>query len=253
MTYPPQQPGPYGQQPGEGQQPGYGQQPPPGYGQPQQNPYGHQGPPGGGFQQGPYGQQPPPPGYGQPGPHGQQPYGQPGGFGGPPPPKKSNTGLIIGVVIGVLVLVGGGITAAVLLTGNSSGSSSSNSGGSDEAAEVKKVAEEYYAAGVSGDTAKAKSMACQEVLDEAKEAEKKLESLTPEQRKQAEDLAKQLKPAVKVNDVTVSGDEAMVKINVSTSLGGQNSSVDTEVKFKKISGDWKFCTLTKDIKIPTTR
>jgi hypothetical protein len=139
MTYPPQQPGPYGQP----------------------------GPPSGGFpQQGPpgYGQQQ---GYGQPGPYGQQPpYGQPGpgGFGGPPP-KKSNTGLIIGVVLGVLVLVGGGITAAVLLSGdkdpkspsvaaqsdtNQSGndptkpttpSSKSSSSGGDSAA--KDVAEEF--------------------------------------------------------------------------------------------------------------
>ncbi|SDK11567.1 hypothetical protein SAMN04488074_104283 [Lentzea albidocapillata subsp. violacea] len=104
MTYPPQQPGPYGQQPP--QQPGYGQQPQPGYGQ-QPGQYGQQPPPGYGQQPGQYGQQP----FGQP-------YGQPGGFGGPPP-KKSNTGLIIGVVVGVLVLVGGGITAAVLLSGDS--------------------------------------------------------------------------------------------------------------------------------------
>ena len=50
MTYPPQQPGPYGQQPPPGgpygqqppQQPGYGQQPPPGYGQQPQPGYGQQ-------------------------------------------------------------------------------------------------------------------------------------------------------------------------------------------------------------------
>ncbi|GLY51618.1 hypothetical protein [Lentzea sp. NBRC 102530] len=132
MTYPPQQPGPYGQgpqQPGHGQQPpqpGYGQQPPPGYGQQQpQGPYGRpgqQGPPSGGFPQqqpGPYGQPQQDP-YGRPGQYGQpQGYSQPGGFGGPPP-KKSNTGLVIGVVVGVLVLVGGGVTAAVLLSGDDS-------------------------------------------------------------------------------------------------------------------------------------
>jgi hypothetical protein len=155
MTYPPQQPGPYGQQPqpggpygqqppqqpgyGQQPQPGYGQQPPPGYGQqpqpgygqpgqygqPQQDPFGQQGPQSGGFPQQGYGQQPQP---GQPGPYGQQqPYGQPGGFGGPPPPKKSNTGMIIGVIIGVLVLVGGGVTAAVLLSRDDSSSNNTAS------------------------------------------------------------------------------------------------------------------------------
>ncbi|MFB6622034.1 MULTISPECIES: hypothetical protein [unclassified Streptomyces] len=115
----PQQPGPYGQQPGpygqQPQQPGpYGQQP--GYGYPQQAPQGV--PP----QQPPYGypQQPQ-----QPGPYGQQPpYGAPQGPGGyvphPPAPKKSKAGWIIGAVavvaaIGVgayFVLGGGGASVA---------------------------------------------------------------------------------------------------------------------------------------------
>ncbi|MCX5226205.1 hypothetical protein [Streptomyces sp. NBC_00233] len=115
----PQQPGPYGQQPGpygqQPQQPGpYGAQP--GYGYPQQAPQGV--PP----QQPPYGypQQPQ-----QPGPYGQQPpYGAPQGPGGyvphPPAPKKSKAGWIIGAVavvaaIGVgayFVLGGGGASVA---------------------------------------------------------------------------------------------------------------------------------------------
>lgn len=102
MTYPPQQPDPYGQQPHSGgfpQQPGpYGQQPG-GYGQ-QPGGYGQQ--PGG------YG--PPPGGYGAPGPYGQQP-GYPGGPGGEPP--KKNTALIAGVIAAVVVLLAG----AVLFTG----------------------------------------------------------------------------------------------------------------------------------------
>ncbi|WP_055599045.1 hypothetical protein [Streptomyces aureus] len=110
----PQQPGPYGQQPGpygqQPQQPGpYGAQP--GYGYPQQAPQGV--PP----QQPPYGypQQPQ-----QPGPYGQQPqYGAPQGPGGyvphPPAPKKSKAGWIIGAVavvaaigVGAYFLLGGG-------------------------------------------------------------------------------------------------------------------------------------------------
>jgi hypothetical protein len=106
VTYPPQQPGPFGQQPGgypqqQPQQP-YGQQPAGGFGYPQTGPQ----------QQQPYGQP-------QPGPFGQQPgaynpYGQPG-FPGQMPKKKSPLPWILGgvglVVVVVIVLV------AVSLTG----------------------------------------------------------------------------------------------------------------------------------------
>ncbi|MCX2947786.1 hypothetical protein [Lentzea sp. NEAU-D7] len=288
MTYPPQQPGPYGQQPqpggpygqqppqqpghGQPQQPGYGQQPPPGYGQPpgqygqpQQDPFGQQGPQSGGFpqqgqhgpqqgqygpQQGQYGQQPGQPGpYGQQ-PYGQQPYGQPGGFGGPPP-KKSNTGLIVGVLVGVLVLLGGGITAAVMLTGNGSSDSSTSSpdssAGGGDAAEIKNVAKEYFA--INNDIEKASKLACKEVVDEAKELQEKFKDLPPEQQKAAEELAKTLKPKVTVGDVAVSGDQATVKVKVEMTFQGKSTVTDTEVKFKKISGDWKYCTLTKDAQI----
>lgn len=101
MTYPPQQPGPYGPQDPYGQQPQYGQQP---YGQ---QPYGQQ--PG----QQPYGQQP----YGQQPQYGapQQQWGpQPGYPVGPPPKKKSRTGIILAVVA-VLVVAGGGVAAFLLL------------------------------------------------------------------------------------------------------------------------------------------
>jgi hypothetical protein len=88
MTYPPQQPGPYG---------------------PQQNPYGQQ--PG-------WPQQQQQPGYGAP-QYGMPPgYGHPGGM----PPKKK-TGLIVALAIAGVLLVGGGVTAVVLLTGDDKGSS----------------------------------------------------------------------------------------------------------------------------------
>jgi len=154
MTYPPQQPGGYGQQPDPyGQQPG-GQQP---YGQPQQGgqPYGqqpggwNQAPQSGGFpaagqggypQQQPggypqqqsdqfgqqqYGQQPQ---YGQPGQqpgqYGQQPGGQFGGYGAEPP-KKKKTGLIVGIAIAAVVLLGGGTGLVLWLTSGSGGSAAS--------------------------------------------------------------------------------------------------------------------------------
>lgn len=129
MSVPPQQPGPYGQQPGgwpqSGSQPNpygqpgpYGQQPggfPGTGGQPAQpgGPYGQQPGQPGQFgqadpyaQQGQFGQQP---GYGQPGqpgPYGQQPgFGQPG-FPGGQPPKKSPLPWILG---------GGGVLAVILV------------------------------------------------------------------------------------------------------------------------------------------
>ncbi|MET9230828.1 hypothetical protein [Lentzea sp. NPDC003310] len=290
MTYPPQQPGPYGQQPQPGgpygqqppQQPGHGQQPQPGYGQPQQpgygqqpgqygqpqqDPFGQQGPQSGGFPQpgqpgpygqpGQYGQQPGQPPYGQQ-PYGQQPFGQPGpgGFGGPPP-KKSNTGLIIGVVVGVLVLVGGGVTAAVLFSGNDSTSSTSspdsNSGsgsGGGDAAEVKNVAKEYFA--IRNDTAKAKQLTCKAVVAQAEELEKKFKELPADQRKAAEELAKTIKPpTVTVGDVTVSGDEATVKAKIEVTYNGKTTSRDSDLKFKKESGDWKYCTLMETPEAPT--
>ncbi|SMC61028.1 Rv0361 family membrane protein [Kibdelosporangium aridum] len=95
MTYPPQQPGPYGQPDPYGQQPGWQQG---GYGQPQQ--------------QGGYGQ-PQQPGWGQ-----QQPgWGQQPGYPGGMPPQKNKNGLIIGLAIAGVLVVGGGVTAILLLTG----------------------------------------------------------------------------------------------------------------------------------------
>ncbi|MFE6818381.1 hypothetical protein [Streptomyces sp. NPDC057677] len=119
MSY--NQPGPYGQQP---QQPGpYGQQPGPYGQQPQQpGPYGQQ--PGYGYpQQAPQGVPPQQPPYGypqQPGPYGQQPpYGAPQGPGGyvphPPAPKKSKAGWIIGAVAVVAAI---GVGAYFVLGGS---------------------------------------------------------------------------------------------------------------------------------------
>lgn len=147
MTYPPQQPGPYGQPDPYGQQgqqpgqPGWGQQPQ----QPQQPGFPQTGPqPGFGQQPQPgYGQQPPgQPGFGQPDPQqqgwGQQPGQQQPGFGqdpyqqqgfgqtqqfggyqqgypgGPTPPSSGpNKGLIIGLAIAGVVIVVGGVIGGI--------------------------------------------------------------------------------------------------------------------------------------------
>lgn len=91
MTYPPQQPGPYGPQDPYGQQQPYGQQP--------------------------YGQQPQ---YGASQQYGAPQWGQPP-VG--PPPKKSKTGLIVTlIVVAVLVVGGGGVAAFLLLKDDGDGS-----------------------------------------------------------------------------------------------------------------------------------
>src|ERR1700754_1102671 len=79
MTYPPQQPGPYGQDP-------YGQQQPP-----QTPPYG-----------------------GQSSYQGLGSYGPPP----PPPPKKPHTGMIVAIVLIVLLVLGGGGVAVGVRTKN---------------------------------------------------------------------------------------------------------------------------------------
>lgn len=102
MTYPPQQPGPYGPNDPYGQQPQNPQSPP--YGQPQQpgGQYGQPSPPYGQPQQPQYG--------------GQTAYQGLGGYGGQPPePPKKNTGMIVAIVlIALLVLGGGGVALFVL-------------------------------------------------------------------------------------------------------------------------------------------
>ncbi|MFD0419938.1 hypothetical protein [Streptomyces sp. NPDC127108] len=108
----PQQPGPYGQQPGP-QGPGYGypqQQPQqPGYGYPQQAPQGV--PP----QQPPYGQPQ------QPGPYGQQPQAP---YGQVPPPPGGGSGKKTGMIIGAVAVVAAiGVGAYFVLGGSDSGSS----------------------------------------------------------------------------------------------------------------------------------
>jgi hypothetical protein len=95
MTYPPQQPGPYGPQ----------------------DPYG---------QQNPYGQQPQ---YGAP-QYGAPQWGQQPGYPSGPPPKKSRTGLIVTLVIVALLVVGGGIAAFLLLKDD--GNAGGNGGGGGE-------------------------------------------------------------------------------------------------------------------------
>ncbi|SDI05943.1 hypothetical protein SAMN05192558_101819 [Actinokineospora alba] len=116
MTYPPQQPGPYGQDP-QGQPDPYGQQQPygqPGYGQqPGQQPAWGQ--PQGYDQTQQYGQVPQDP-YNAPDPYSQQQQQQFGGYGPGGVPPKSNTGKIVAIVAIALLVLGGAGTGVYFLT-----------------------------------------------------------------------------------------------------------------------------------------
>lgn len=108
MTYPPQQPGPYGQDP-YGQQPQYGQQP---YGQQPQQQYGQQ--------------------------WGQQPGFPPAG----PPPKKKGGMIATLIIVAILVLGGGGAALwFFVLKDDNSNNGGGNGGGGG--ADPRAVAESY--------------------------------------------------------------------------------------------------------------
>lgn len=100
VTYPPQQPGQWGQQP---------------------DPYGQQ--PG----QSPWGQQPDP--YG--GQSGQSPWGQQPYQMGPPPPKKKG-GLMAALIIVAILVVGGGGTGLYFLLNNEDKDPAGGGGGSSK-------------------------------------------------------------------------------------------------------------------------
>lgn len=146
MTYPPQQPGPYGPQDPYGQQNPYGQQPPQQYGQQPQ--YGGQ-----------WGQQP--------------------GFPAAPPPKKK-TGLIVTIVLLVVLLAGGGFAAWWFLIKDDNGGTG---GGGDDGnpraaadAYVKELAAAVSSAPKDATLDKVKPLMCaddyKELNDELQEAKK---------------------------------------------------------------------------------
>ena len=241
MTYPPQQPGPYGSQ-----------QPPEPYGQ----------------QPGPYSGPPTPP---QP-----DPYRQPSSYQGlgtyptgpsePPPPKTSNTGTIIAIVLVALLVLGGGGAAVYFLTkksddnsnsasnnqpggsGGSGGSTPTSGGqgggnggsetssseetpsprGSDSPAEVQQAYIQAY-----------ESKKFTSVVDSACDAYKKKFGTD------TTDLEKQLAPydikATADGSPQVDGSTATAKINLELTKGAETKKPKIQIKIVKESGSWKFC------------
>jgi hypothetical protein len=244
VTYPPQQPGPHGQQPGsyDPSSGGFGQQQPPqGYGQPGQ--YVQQPPQG-------YGQQQQ---WGQPHPQwGQQPgpYGQPG-FPGGQPPQKGKTGLVIALVIGVLALAGLGTGVYFIVNKNNSGSSqsassegttsdngSSDSSGGDDTSAAESVAKKF-ASKQQSDARRGQvniddytGVLCDSVIQDAKKSGKSSNHPPAEP-----DMN------VSASEVKTSGDSGTVKVTFANSSakteGGKK--FDLIYKLQKQSGDWRLC------------
>lgn len=259
MSVPPQQPGPYGEQPDHlgrppgqsGWQPGPGQQPggypPPAQGFPQGGQQPGYGPPPGGYPQHPgQGQPAGQPGYGLPPhglpPHGLQPYGQPdqfhqpgygqpGGFGGPygAPPRRNPLPWILAGA-GVLVI---GVVAVLVFTLGGGGAK-----GTAEAvvAEMNK--------GADADIDNIRGLTCKKDLGEL---DRLKESLDPAAG--AADVPeefKDIKAKFTLGEVTESGDTAQAKITVAyTGVPEElkeflKDKSDT-LKMVKEEGDWKVC------------
>lgn len=219
MTYPPQQPGPYGNQPDP--YGSYGQQPPQqpawggGWDQQQQQP-GY-GPQSGGFPQ----QQP---GYGPP-------PQQPGWGGYPPgPPPRKKTGLIAGLAIGGVLLVGGGVTAVILLTGddkpqqNGSIANAEPGGGGDG---PQGVVQRVISAIDDKDTQAALATLCDSsVKSPAFELDKAPASVT-------------LK-ASQAGEISETGDNARARLSIKVTEGASSkgSTVNMSLTLKKKDGKW---------------
>lgn len=234
MTYPPQQPGPYGSQPPDP----YGQQP------------------------GPYGQQPPQPDpYSQPTTSYQGLGTYPTGPSAPPPPKKSNTGTIIAIVLVALLVLGGGGAAVYFLTkkkddsttsasGNQSGNTSTagptSSGSPDSSDDTKSPTDTPTGRGADSPAE------VQQAYIEAYESKKfgpVVNSACDAYKKKfgtdTTDLEKQLEPydikASADGAPEVAGSTATAKINLQLTKGTETKTPKIKIKIVKESGSWKFC------------
>jgi len=224
MTYPPQQPGPYGQDP-------YGQQ----------QPYGQQ----------PYGQQP----YGQPGQYGQQPppWGGPSpGFPVGPPPKPPRTGLIATlIIVGILVLGGGGVGIYLLTKGDDNGSNTGGGGpvnDSDPKAVAQRFADNFEKVvnselwDYNGDDFK--PIVCGKDFDRLnKDTERTLKTRQssgrkPTKRPQADQVD------AGVADLEANGDHG--KFTLTQVEHDGKKLKDRPLKLERAGGQWKVCGLYSD-------
>jgi hypothetical protein len=247
LTYPPQQPGPYGPPPGGyGQQPG--QTPPPGGypqqpggypqtgGQPQQPggypqqpgayPPGAPGQPGGypqtgGFQQ-PPGGYPQTGGFGQPGAYGQQPGGFPPGYPAGGGPQKNKTPFILagaGVVVVLLVVFVGGFAWPGFFTGGSTSSPTD-------------VANSFLSAVKNDDPDALNALLCTKLSPQ----------VIQQQRQDALDDKSTITATSVVGTPTISGNTASAQVSVTEQLpvseGGRSDTSSLTLTMQQQNGGW---------------
>jgi hypothetical protein len=220
MTYPPQQPGPYGQDP-------YGQQPP------QTPPYGGQS----SYQGlGSYG--PPPP---------------------PPPPKKRNTGMIVAIVLIVLLVLGGGGVAVWVLTKKDDSNNASDDKKTDQSSSPSSEEQPTESGdptndgGLGGDGDASNSpddvrdayMEAYETKSFTSVVSSACAAYKSKYGTDTADLEKTLEPyditATASGDPDVNGNTATANIDLALAHDGTTERPSIFIKIVEENGEWRFC------------
>ncbi len=226
MTYPPQQPGPYGQDP-------YGQQQPP----PQTPPYGGQ---------------PQTPPYG-----GQSSYQGLGSYGPPPPPppKKRNTGMIVAIVLIVLLVLGGGGVAIFVLTKgddkNNAADDKATTSSADEPTDTTgETTEETTDDNPSGatntpDDVRDAYMQAYESKSFTSVVDSACAAYKSKYGTDTSSLEKTLEPyditATANGEPDVNGNTATANIDLELAQGGTTEKPSIFIKIVEEDGEWRFC------------
>lgn len=238
MTYPPQQPGPYGQpgQPGQHGPPGqYGQWPqtqgqwPPGRQSQQPGGWGQQpyGTPPGGFAQ-PGGYQPPPGGPGGPGP----------GYGGPEQPPRKKKSALPWILAGAGVVLVAVVVALVFVLGDGGGGGVLGGSGN-----TPRAVAQSYANSINEKKEPDRNLYCQAFRQRAEESRKNLPSDIPTALPDIPGL----NLSATVGDVTENGDTAEAAVRLDSEFSGQKVSSTHHLTLQKEDGAWRICGVDVDL------
>jgi hypothetical protein len=214
MTYPPQQPGPYGQDP-------YGQQQPP-----QSPPYG-----------------------GTSSYQGLGSYGPP-----PPPPKKRNTGMIVAIVLIVLLVLGGGGVAFYVLTKGDDKKNAANDNdtktsapASSEETTTETTTDENDPGNASNtpDDVREAYMTAYENKSFSEVVNGACAAYKSQYGTDTSSLEKTLAPyeitATANGDPKVNGNTATANIDLELSQAGTTEKPSIFIKIVEEDGEWRFC------------
>jgi hypothetical protein len=217
MTYPPQQPPPYGQDP-------YGQQQPP-----QTPPYGGQS--------------------------SYQGLGSYSGGPPPPPPKKRNTGMIVAIVLIVLLVLGGGGVAVWILTkkGDDNASAGDKSTeqttppSSDEPTDDSPTDDPTGDSGSSNspDDVRDAYMAAYEAKSFTDVVSESCAAYKSKYGTNTSDLEQTLAPyeikATASGEPDVNGNTATANIDLALTQAGTTERPSIFIKIVEEDGQWRFC------------